>query len=379
MSDTAYDHAQGREGGPPPSPEPARLAAALAKARSLFEPNPDWVYLDTASYGLPPRPALKRMAEAERGWQRGDIDFALLERDAQSARDDFALLVGADADEIAFIPSIAIAAGVVAASLPSSAEVLVSVDEYASVRLPMLVAAEHRGVVVREVPFDALVDSVRPGTSVVVASSIQMHTGRAPDLPGLIDRCEAVGARLLLDASHGVPFQDLAPLIGRVDYLVSATYKHLLSPRGSSFFYVRRDRQAELTPVNASWQASVEEVYLGGPLRLRQTAGRFDTSLATFAWVSTAESLRLLRQWRDAGLFREVRRLTNRLAVGLGLPEPPATLVCLPVADPDGAAAALRAAGVRGAIRFGHMRLAPHVWTTDEHVDRAVEALRAFR
>src|ERR1700754_5111109 len=103
----------------------ADTAEGLARARSLFDPNPDWVYLDTASYGLPPRPTLERLAEAERGWQRGDVDFSDLERDAQSARGDFAALIGAGADEIALIPSIAIATGLVAASLPPSAEVLV--------------------------------------------------------------------------------------------------------------------------------------------------------------------------------------------------------------------------------------------------------------
>ena len=85
--------------------------------------------------------------------------------------------------------------------------------------------------------------------------------------------------------------------------------------------------------------------------------------------------MRLVRAWDKAGLLDEVRRLARRLADGLGLPMPASSLVCLPVGDPVAAAAALRDHRIRGAIRVGHVRLAPHVWTTDEDVDRAVNAL----
>jgi len=359
-----------------------RPAGALAAARLLFDPNPDWAYLDTATYGLPPRPALERMAAVEREWQQGEADWYGLDRNAESARDDFASLIRVSPDEVALIPSISVGVGVVAASLPSSAEVLLPADEYSSVIMPMLVSAEHRGIRVREVPFDALADAVRPGTHLVAVSSIQMHTGRAPDLLALVERCAAVGARLLLDASQGVPFADTSGVIGGVDYLVSATYKHLLGPRGCSFFYVRRDRRDELAPFNANWRAADESAgafWLGGPLRLQRTSARFDTALSLPAWVGTTESVRLMRRWRDESLFEEVMRLSRRLAAGLGLPSPASSLVCLPVADPDAAAAALVRAQVRGAIRLGHVRLAPHVWNTDEDVDRAIEALAPFR
>ncbi len=356
-------------------------SVALRRARALFEPDPEWAYLDTATFGLPPLPAIRRLAEAERGWQRGDIDWYGIELEAESARDAFASFIGASAEEIALIPSISIGVGLIAASLPAGAEVLLPDDEYGSVILPMLVAAAGRGVRVREVPFDALIDEVGPDTALVGVSVPQMHTGRAPDLASLVARCQEVGAQLLLDASQGVPFVDLAGVIGRVDYLVAAGYKHLLCPHGASFMYVRRDRWDGIAPYDANWRASDEAAgarYLGGPLRLRPTAARFDTSLARLAWIGATESLSLLRQWRGEGLFGEVRALAGRLAAGLGLPTPSSSLVCLPVADPEAAAAALNHARVRGAIRVGHVRLAPHVWTTDDDVERAVSALRPF-
>lgn len=357
-------------------------AVALARAREQFEPAGGWAYLDTATVGLPPRAAVERLGEATRAWGRGEGDWAAWAAAAETSRAHFASFIGARPDEIALIPSISIGVGYVATSLPRGAEVLVPDDEYASVILPMLVAQRRRGIVVREVPFDHLVEAIRPTTHLVAVSSIQMHTGRAPDLPALVARCRDVGARLLLDATQGVPFQDLVPFIRGVDVLVSATYKHLLAPHGSAFLYVRRDCWEELGADAANSRgARPDAAYLGGPLRLRPDAGRFDTSLAYLPWAATAESLRLVREWRDAGLLAEVRRLTNRLAGGLGLPAPAASLVCLPVADPvaDAAMAALSAARVRGALRCGHIRLAPHLWTTAGDIDRAAAALEPFR
>jgi selenocysteine lyase/cysteine desulfurase len=357
------------------------MADALARARAAFDPNPDWAYLDTATYGLPPRAAVERLAELERAWQRGDVDWPAVEGRLDEARADFAALVGVEADSVAFLPSISIGVGFVATSLPAGAEVLVPSDEYASVIQPFLVAAERRGIVVREVPFDRLADEIRPTTHLVAVSSIQMHTGRAPDLAALVDRCVATGARLLVDATQGVPFQDLGPLMGGIDFLLVAGYKHLLAPHGVAFLVVRRDRRDEVGADAANGRALVAgSPYIGGPLRLQPTAARFETAMAWLPWYAATESLRLLRSWQAEGLFAEVRRLTDRLASGLGLPTPAASLVCLPVSDrdADAAMAALNAARVRAALRYGYIRLSPHLWTTDSDIDRAIEALAPF-
>jgi len=34
------------------------VSEALAAARALFDPDPNLIFLDTATYGLPPRPTV---------------------------------------------------------------------------------------------------------------------------------------------------------------------------------------------------------------------------------------------------------------------------------------------------------------------------------
>ncbi|MBM4408633.1 MAG: aminotransferase class V-fold PLP-dependent enzyme, partial [Chloroflexi bacterium] len=247
-------------------------AARLAAARALFDPAPGWAYLDTATDGLPPRPAVELLRRTEREWQHGQADWTVYDARVDASRADFAALIGASADEVALHPSFSIGVGLVAASLAPGSEVVVAPEEYGSVVWPMQVAARARGVRVREAPFTSLAEAIRPGTSLVGVSLVQMHTGRGPDLPAILDAAAAVGAQVLVDASQAVPAVDVRPFIGRVDYLGCAGYKHLLGPHGTSFFYVRRDRQDSVEPWAANWVAAdvaAGASYLGGELLLR--------------------------------------------------------------------------------------------------------------
>jgi selenocysteine lyase/cysteine desulfurase len=277
------------------------------------------------------------------------------------------------------IPAASVGAGLVAAQLRDGDEVVVPDDEFTSTLFPILVAAE-RGAVVREVPFGGVADAVRPGTKLVAFSLVQMQTGRLADLQANLEAAERVGAQVFVDGTQGIPAFDLAPYIGRIDYLVCAAYKHLLSPRGTAFLYVRKNRWSELEALNANWHAAPDAFshYFGGPLILADDARRFDVSRAWFPWVGAAESLRLLAEWSRAGALEEIRRLARELAARLDLAPPGASLVCAPIGDPETARAGLRAAGVRASVRGTAIRFAVHLYNTDADLDRAAEAIRPF-
>jgi hypothetical protein len=52
--------------------------------------------------------------------------------------------------------------------------------------------------------------------------------------------------------------------------------------------------------------------------------------------------------------------------------------VCAPIRDAETARSALADAGIRVAVRGTAIRCAPHVWTTDDDLDRVVEVLTPF-
>ena len=150
-----------------------------------------------------------------------------------------------------------------------------------------------------------------------------MQTGKTADLAASRERA-ADGARGLRRRHPGDPVRAVRRPPRRIDYLVCAGYKHLLSPRGTAYFYVRPDRWDSLEPHNANWRAADQPFnrYFGGPLSLSRTRARFDVSRAWMPWLGASESLRLLARWRDAGLFDGVRGLADRLADGTGCPGP---------------------------------------------------------
>jgi selenocysteine lyase/cysteine desulfurase len=352
---------------------------ALAEVRKLFDPTPGTIYLDAATYGLPPKPTVEAMHCAIDQWQAGSADWVTAwDMRGEACRGSFANLIGASAESIALIPSVSVGVATVAASLKSGDEIVVPDDEFTSVLFPLRVAARERGASIREVPLERLADSIRPTTRLVAFSLIQSQSGRAADLASIVEAAEGAGAQTLVDATHAAPFVPVAP--ERIDYLVCAAYKHLLSPRGVAFLYVAREHWEHVPPLLANWRSTSNPYghFYGGRLDVAASAARFDVSLAWFSWAGAAVSLGLLADWQRQGLLAHAVDLSRRLAVQLGLPEPTGTVISVPVDDAESVRVDLAAVGVKAAVRAGSVRLSPHVYNTVEQIDRAAEALARF-
>jgi selenocysteine lyase/cysteine desulfurase len=351
------------------------VADVLDEVRAFFEPAPGLIYLDSATYGLPPRPTVEAMHRAISDWQSGTGNWVRAwDTKGETCRAAFGDLTGISSRSIALIPSASVGVGTIAATLTAEDEVVIPDDEFTSVLFPVLVAARARGVTVRQVPFDVLSDSVGSKTTLVAFSLVQSHSGRTANQSQVIDAARSVGARVLVDATHAVPFVAVDP---RADFMVCAAYKHLLSPRGVAFLSVRPDHWDQVQPLMANWRSSSDpySVYYGGPLDLAPDAARFDVSLAWFAWAGAAVSLELLAEWKRRGFLAEPVAMARRLAASLALPEPVGTLVSAPVDDAEAVRAALDASGIKAAVRAGSVRLSTHVYNTAEQIDTAAAAL----
>ena len=355
--------------------------ADLAAIRAQFHPAPGITYLDSATYGLPPQATVDALDKATRDWQAGTGEWVTdWDQPSDEAPRDFARLIGAAEETIATIPASSVGTGLVAGMLGPADEVVVPADEFVSSLFPILVAGE-RGARVREVAFDELAGSVGPSTTLVAFSLVQMQTGKLADLEAILAAAGRHGARVMIDATQSVPFVPLEGVIDRIDYLVCAGYKHLLSPRGTGYLYVRRDHWDELEPRNANWRAADLPYvrYFGGPLTLAPDARRFDVSRGWFSWIGAAASLHLLSEWKASGAFEAVLDMAEGLADRLGVPWYGGSLVCAQLDDGEAARAACQAAGVRAAVRGTAVRFSVHVYNTEADLDRAAEAIAPFR
>jgi selenocysteine lyase/cysteine desulfurase len=344
---------------------------SLTAAQAEFETAR--TYVNTASIGLPPRRAITAMTAAMEAWrtgraEAGDYD-ALIER----GRRLFAGLVGVTADRVFIGNQVSTFTALVAASLPDRARVLAAEEDFTSVLFPFMAHAD-RGVGVETVPLARLVESIRPGLSLVAVSAVQSADGRI--VPGGLDGLRAAaaahGCLTYVDATQAVgwlPFD-----AGGFDFVSCAAYKWLLSPRGSAFGVVRPERLAMLRPLYAGWYAGDDPwtAIYGPPLRLAKEARRLDISPAWLAWVGTVPALELLAEVGIETIQRHDVGLANALRGRLGMPAGDSAIVTVAA---DGAAERLRAGGVAASVRAGAVRVSFHLHNTDADVELVARLL----
>jgi selenocysteine lyase/cysteine desulfurase len=352
-----------------PTPDPAGWSR-LALAQADFEPES--VYLNTASLGLPPRRSLEALQSVLHQWQAGHASPPDYDGPLEAARTSYAGLVGVHRAQVAVGSQVSHFAGLVAANLPVGSEVLLADGEFTSMVFPFLAQA-GRDVQVRSVPPAQLAEAVTARTTLVAVSAVQSADGRVIDLDALVTACAATGTRVLLDTTQAVGW--LPVDAGRFAYTVGGGYKWLLAPRGTCFFTVNPDLADDLVPHAAGWYAGADRwtSLYDGPLRLAGDARRFDVSPAWHSWVAQAPALDLLTEIGPGVLHAHNLALANRFRTAVDLPPENSAIVSVAV-DAQGTDR-LQAAQVVGSVRAGRLRLAFHLYNTETDVDRAAEAL----
>jgi selenocysteine lyase/cysteine desulfurase len=334
---------------------------------------PTGAYLDSATYGLPPRAALAELAAVSAAWAAGSYDPATCDGAVARARGSFARLHRVDAGDVAIGHQVSPLVGLVAGWLPRRARVLTAEGEFTSLLFPFLAA----GRTVETVALERLPEAIDSGTDLVAVSAVQSADGRLADLDGIAHAAAHHGALTLIDATQACGWLPLDA--SRFDVLVAGGYKWLCHPRGTAFMTVRPDLRDRLTPAAAGWYAGEcpwESCY-GTPLRLAADARRFDVSPAWFSWHAAAAALELFESVGVERVHEHNLALATRLRAGLDLEPGDSAIVSLATADD--AATRLARAGVKASLRAGRLRLSCHLYNDEADIDRALEALSSPR
>jgi len=341
---------------------------ALRDAQALWSPAGS--YLNTASYGLPPRTAWDALQGALEDWRGGRTSWEHWGVPAEEARASFARLVNVPSETVAIGANVSTFVGQVAASIPDGSRVLAPDVEFTSLLFPFMVQ-EHRDVTVRLVPPHELAGAIGPDVDVVAFSAVQMSTGEVADLDAIAAAAAEHDALTVVDATQAVGWLPLDA--SGLDVVVAHAYKWLMSPRGTAFMAIRGDRMVSVVPHAAGWYAGEDplQTFFGGPLRLAESARRLDTSPAWFMWVASAPSLAVIERIGIEAIHEHDVALANRFRDGLGL-EPGDSAIVMSDAP---AAGKLERAGIRVALRGGRLRTSWHVYNTEADVDRTLDVL----
>ena len=378
---------------PAASPEP------LPPQRELFDIPDDVAYFNCATLAPQLRAAGEAggaaLARRGRPWRITSADWF---SEAEERRALFARLAGVDPEGVALVPATSYGLAVAAANLDArpGQRVLVLADDYPSnwytwQRFAARTGAELVAVERRDGRGwgEAVAEATDERTAVVAVLAVHWTDGGAVDLAAVAERAREAGAALVVDASQALGAMPLDLAAVRPDYLVSVGYKWLLGPYALGYLYVAEPHRDGM-PLEENWinRLGSEDfaALTGYQDRYLPGARRFDVGQrAHFETTPMAvAALRQLLDWEVPRVAATLGRVTGRIqreVEALGLPltssdrVPHMLGIGLPVKARARVAAALADAGVFAGVRGSSLRVSPHLWTTDQDIERLVGAL----
>ncbi len=264
-----------------------------ASVREAFPVLQDIVYLNVGTYGIMPEPALAEFLAIQTEFERRGIGTSpKMGEKVEETRKRLGALIGAEAEEIAFTRNATDGINLVLSGLSwqPGDELIITDEEHEAVNHPSLYLKQTKGIVVKRLP-------VSPKAEVMLARLEEAATDRTRLIIMSLVSCET-GTRLPAQAISAWAAQrgiltlfDGAQVSGAVsvdvhaigcDFYTSNGHKWLSGPKGTGFFYNRRDKINALSPAHIG-AGSLEKVDLEAQtVEAFQTGQRFE--FGTRAW-----------------------------------------------------------------------------------------------
>ena len=351
------------------------------KIRSEFPALENRAYLNTATFGQLPRRATEAVA---RHWQHRDefacTDFLSWYDDADRLRASIAKLIGATADDIAFVGNAAAALGMVLAALDLKPEdnIVTLQDEFPNyLYMPQM----------REVPWDRFYESIDRNTRLVAISEVNYATGFRPPLEEIAKATRERGIILFVDGTQslGALTVDVKKL--DVDIYAAHAYKWLISPPGSAFMAVLEPLRSKLRSIMVGWRShktwrNVDNLHHGVP-EFSDTAEKYEGGGLPFALLYALEqSVGMMHEIGPAMIEERVMQLSDstrdRLRELGAVVNSGSQIVAaqFPGLDPSHLARELKKKNVNVAARHGFLRISPHFYNNNNDLEQLCEAIK---
>ena len=376
----------------------------LLKYRDEFPITAERTYLISASLGPLSRRSRALAEEHLDLWGRLGPEELWFDHGMprlEECRRSFAGLIGADADEIAIVPSVSSGLSSIATCLDlDTRPKVVLTDMDFPTNHYVWRAQERRGAELAvvaspdkiRIESDDVVAQIDERTSLVNINRVLFESSWIMDMDPIVTSARAHGAYTLIDDFHGSGVVPIDVHKMGVDILLTGALKWLCGGQGIAFLYVRRDLIQELEPLVVGWFGTKDFFEFDrASLRLRDDARRFETGTPTLpqAWTASGGLGIILEvgvdriRARNQELSRHIIECIDDSRMELLSPredERRGGLVRLRVpGGPSAAKEALHRLFEKDVVldqRADALRISPHFFNTEEEIDRCFKELR---
>jgi kynureninase len=313
--------------------------------------------------------------------------------------DEIAPLIGAGTGEVVMVPNVTMAqAGVLSAldyTAPRNRIVMTALD-FPSVSYVYQSLATRLGAELVVVPASAdglgvdtqqLLDAIDSRTRLVAISHVLFRSAFIVDVAAVCRKAHEVGALVSLDSFHAVGVIPVDVRAIGCDFLTGGVLKWLCGGPGGCFLYVAADVKSKYQPALTGWQAHARPFAFEPEMEFANDAFRWLGGTPVIpALYAAREGPKILRKAGIEAVREKSVRQTTRL---IALAEARGYTVNAPrEAARRGGTVAIDVPHAYEVSQFlidrkilvdfrpsAGIRIAPHFYTSDEEVDRAVESI----
>jgi isopenicillin-N epimerase len=224
-------------------------------------------FLNHGSFGACPRPVLEEQSRLRTEMEREPVRFLWREIEGRidAARVELARFLGADVEDLAFVPNATTAVNSVLRSLDlRPGDQLIATDHgYNACNNVLAECARRAGaeVALARIPFplvgpeevvEAILAAVTPRTRLVLVDHVTSPTALLLPVAEIIREMDAHGIDVFVDGAHAPGMLPLDLRALRPAYYTGNLHKWVCAPKGAGFLHASRDRQEGLHPATIS-------------------------------------------------------------------------------------------------------------------------------
>jgi len=371
----------------------------LKRYRKLFPVTKDYIYLNHASTGPLPIPAVKAITQlAQRYAKEGSIEWEEYEKLSNRTRQLTAKMLNVTGDEICFIQNTSQGIIIAIGTIPwqDGDNLILMQDGFPTNLYPFLYLLpniEKRYVTSSEILADpcSITKRIDKKTKAIALDWVNFLNGIKIDLTTIGQIAKEKGIYLIIDGMQGLGATTIDLKKSYVDFFCAAAPKWLLGPHGIGILYISKKTLSHLQPFNLGWlSADWKDFYdIFTPKPLKTTAARFEPGTKNyFGIVGLQKCLRLFLEIGIDKVESQIYHLTDYLISEISSSKfetitprarsKRAGIVSFRRKDKAGQELYLKLKQNRVVVslRQEYLRISPHFYNTIEEIEHLIKIIK---